>query len=157
MIAIIVTGLSILVTGAVLLLLGYFVPRREIIIGYQEKEIAIIDQSAVKFNKNLEWFKVLGLGIFCIGGFMLSMALLLPSLIGISCFEDEEESPPFKVRIGRSRSSSTGSADSDPEDDDDDDDEKNKAIPVTQQVKSVQPKREADQAICTGEGFTKLK
>ena len=87
---------------------------------------------------------------------MLSMALLLPSLIGISCFEDEEESAPFKVRIGRSRSTSTGSADSDPEGLDDDE-EKNKAIPVTEQVKSVQPKREADQAICTGNGFTNLK
>lgn len=142
--------------GAVLLLLGYFVPRREIIIGYQDKEIAIIDQWAVKFNKNLEWFKVLGLGIFCIGGFMLSMALLLPSLIGISCFEEEEEFSPFKVKIGRSRSTSTGSADSDPEDIDDDE-EKNKAIPVTQQVKPVQPKKEEEQAICTGRGFTKLK
>lgn len=143
-----------MVAGAALLLLGYCVPRREIILGYQDKEIAIIDQSAVKFNKNLEWFKVLGLGIFCIGGFILSMALLLPSLIGISCFEDEEELPPFKVQIGRSRSTSTESADSDTEGEDED---RNKTIPVTEQVKPVQPKREEDRTICMGKGFIKLK
>lgn len=106
-------------------------------------EIGIVDVIATKFNKTLEWFKVLGLGIFCVGGFLLSAALLLPTLVGASCFEREpaEETAPFKVRIGHAS-------------DDESDDEKTSGIPVTEEVKNVQPSRE-EEAVITGGCLTK--
>lgn len=139
-------GLTLLVGGALILLLGYLVPRKDVIVGYQE-EIAIIDESAVAFNKNFEWFKILGLGVFCVGGLVLSTALLLPSLVGTSCFdEDADEATPFKVRIGRGR---------DEEESDSDDDHK-AGIPATETVKGVQPRRE-EEAVITKGALTQLK
>lgn len=137
------TGVCLLACGTIILLLGYLVPRKDVLLG-TTKEIGIVDVIANRFNRTLEWFKVLGLAIFCVGGFLLSTALLLPSLVGASCFENEstDESAPFKVRIGH-----TG--------DEDDEDDKS-GIPATEQVKSVQPRRE-DEAVITGGCLTKLK
>ncbi|KAI1295458.1 Neurensin-1 [Halotydeus destructor] len=143
-------GLLMLTAGCLVLALGYLVPKKEVIITYNQ-EIGIVDKLAVQFNRTLDNFKVIGLAIFCIGGLLLSTALLLPSLVGAQCFEGDamDETTPFKVRIGRR----DGTSDSDEEDDQLD----KVGIPATEQVKSVQPKREEAEAIVTGSGLTKLK
>lgn len=105
----------------------------------------IVDRTSVTFNRNLEWCKFLGLGIFCVGGSLLAAALLLPSLVGLSCLDDDliDESTPFKVRISSKE--------------DDDPALNGSKIPATEEVKSIQPKREHEEAIVTGTGLTKLK
>jgi len=124
---------------------GYLVPRMNIDVGYQE-EMRIIDRAAYMFNQNLDWCKIIGLGIFCVGGTLLSASLLLPSLVGLSCIDDDlsDETTPFKLRI----------------DDEDDCDlnlnENKDKIPATEQLKSVQPKRE-DKMIITHSGLKKVE
>jgi len=132
----------------------------EVIVGYQE-EIAIINTTAIQFNQTLNTCKVVGLAIFCIGGVLLASALLLPSLVGLSCLDDnDDEQEPFKLKIAGDASSS---------DDDDDSDAKKplcgsnnggkngkSRIPATEEVKSVQPKRD-DEMIMTKEGLTKIE
>jgi len=139
------TGFILLVFGSVVLMAGYLVPKMNIDVGYQE-EMRIIDRAAYMFNQNLEWCKIIGLAIFCVGGTLLSASLLLPSLVGLSCIDDEynDETTPFKLRIA---------------DDDDCDEilnEKKDKIPATEELKSVQPKRE-DEMIITHSGLKKVE
>jgi len=92
-------GFILLVFGALVLIAGYLVPKMNIDVGYQE-EMRIIDRAAYAFNQNLEWCKIIGLAIFCVGGTLLSASLLLPSLVGLSCIDDDvnDETTPFKLR-----------------------------------------------------------
>lgn len=129
-----------LVFGSLVLMAGYFVPRMSIDVGYQE-EMRIIDRAALMFNHNLDWCKIIGLAILCVGGTLLSGSLLLPSLIGLTCIEDDlDDDQPFKLRINSS---------------DDSEDEKDK-FPVTEEVTSIQPKRDAE-SIATNSGLTLLE
>ncbi|CAG2113493.1 unnamed protein product [Medioppia subpectinata] len=140
-------GFILLVLGALVLIAGYVMPRMNIDVGYQE-EMRIIDRAAYMFNQNLEWCKIVGLAVFCVGGVLLSGSLLLPGLVGLSCLDDtdDDESTPFKLRIA------------DTEDyycDDLCGDEKKDRIPATEELKSVQPKRE-DKIIITNSGLKKV-
>ena len=131
--------------GAVVMIAGYLMPRLSTDVGYQE-EMRIIDRAAYIFNQNLDWCKIIGLGVFCVGGTLLSASLLLPSLVGLSCLDDsdDDESTPFKLRI------------SDTEDFcDDPSDEAKDRIPATEQLKSVQPKRD-EKVIVTNSGLKKV-
>ena len=115
----------------------------DIDVGYQE-EMRIIDRRAYLFNQRLDWCKVIGLAVFCVGGTLLSASLILPSLTGLSCIDDDnddEEHQPFKLRIV------------DEDEDVNNDDEK---IPATEQVKNIQPKRE-DEMVITKSGLTKVQ
>lgn len=124
---------------------GYLMPRMDIDVGYQE-EMRIIDRAAYMFNQNLDWCKIVGLGVFCVGGTLLSASLLLPGLVGLSCIEDndDDESTPFKLRIADTDDSS-----------DELTTERKTRIPATEQLKSVQPKRE-DKIIITNSGLKKV-
>ena len=124
---------------------GYLLPRLDIDVGYQE-EMRIIDRAAYIFNQNLDWCKIIGLGVFCVGGTLLSASLLLPGLVGLSCIDDndDDESTPFKLRIADTEDYSNELAD----------DSKDR-IPATEELKSVQPKRE-DKIIITNSGLKKV-
>lgn len=115
----------------------------DIDVGYQE-EMRIIDRRAYLLNQRLDWCKVIGLAVFCVGGTLLSASLILPSLTGLSCIDDDngdEEHQPFKLRIV---------------DDDENVNNDDEKIPATEQVKSIQPKRE-DEMVITKTGLTKVE
>lgn len=135
-------GFILLVFGAIVLMAGYFVPRMNIDVGYH-KEMRIIDRAALMFNQNLDWCRIIGLAILCVGGTLLSGALLLPSLIGLTCIEDDalDDDEPFKLRINN--------------DSDESEDEKDK-IPATEEVTSIQPKRDSE-SVATNSGLTLLE
>ena len=126
---------------------GYLVPRLNIDVGYQE-EMRIIDRAAYIFNQNLEWCKIIGLGVFCVGGTLMSASLLLPGLVGLSCIEDsdEDESTPFKLRIADTEELCDELAVETKD---------RTGVPATEQLKSVQPKRE-DKIIITNSGLKKV-
>ncbi|RWS11189.1 Neurensin-1-like protein [Dinothrombium tinctorium] len=134
-------GFLMLTFGSCILLAGYLVPKKQVIIGHQN-EMEIVDRSADNFNKMLENCKIFGLGIFSVGGTLLVAALLLPTLVGLSCFDEEaDESTPFKVCIASDEEELIN---------------KRVKIPATEELKSVQPKRE-EEAVMTGTGLTKLQ
>ncbi|XP_054153092.1 neurensin-1-like [Oppia nitens] len=138
-------GFILLVFGALVLMAGYLMPRMNIDIRYQE-EMRIIDRAAYMFNQNLDLCKIIGLSVFCVGGVLLSSSLLLPGLVGLSCLDDsdDDDSTPFKLRI----------ADIDEFGDEIVDENKDK-IPATEQLKSVQPRRE-DNIIITNSGLKQV-
>lgn len=82
-------GCLTIIVGAIFLAIGFGFSTHKIDVGFQE-EMQIIDKSAVMYNHRLELFKITGLSMLAIGGFLLSMSLLLPSLI-YSSSEDEEQ------------------------------------------------------------------
>lgn len=88
-----------MVLGTLLLLFGYLTPLRIIIVG-QKETMEIVDTSAIRFNQVIQWAKILGFGMFATGGTLVTCSLILPTLIGASCFDDSdktEENTPFKV------------------------------------------------------------
>lgn len=115
--------------GSALLAVGFTFPRMKIDIGYQE-EMRIIDKSAYEFNEHLEQVKGIGLFMFAVGGILVASALLLPSLL---CSDTEEaESRHFKLRIV---------------DDCDPDGADQNLIPITEELKVVQPRQESTTVI----------
>ena len=77
------------VVGIAGVLVGYFVPQRQIIIGKAGSNMEIIDKQAMTFNYVLDVCKLLGLIMFCIGGIVITIGLLLPSCLGNQCEADE--------------------------------------------------------------------
>ncbi|XP_074596667.1 neurensin-1-like [Brevipalpus obovatus] len=134
------TGLLLLLSGSLTLIFTYFYPREEVIIG-QREEMQIIDPRAFDFNKKLDFLKILGLIFFCLGGCSVAVTLILPTLIGASCLDadDEDDSPPFKVMLP------------------DEDVDQEMKVPATQKVTSIQPSRPAEESIVTESGLTKMK
>ncbi|XP_053208760.1 neurensin-1-like [Panonychus citri] len=143
-------GFTLLVVGSFILIFAYGYPRKQVVIG-QAEDTEIVDRLAIEFNKKLDWAKIIGLAVFCCGGSLLAFTLLLPSLVGVSCLDDEDDddTTPFKVTV--------------PEVVHVDGDLKEKAkdsnfrIPVTEKVTSVQPSREKAESVVTESGLTQMK
>ncbi|KAI2800522.1 Neurensin-1 [Blomia tropicalis] len=136
----IIAGALSLFCGAILLVAGFTFPKMKIDIGYQE-EMRIIDKSAFEFNEHLDQFKIIGLAMFAIGGTLVASALLLPSLLSTSNYDDgdEDERSPFKLRINENDAGLIS--------------ENKNLIPITEQVKTVQPKQEKQASIITNAGL----
>lgn len=126
--------------GTIMILVGFTFAKMKIDIGYQE-EMRIIDKSAYDFNIHLNQIKVIGLIFFAIGGVFVASALLLPSLMP-NKDDNQEESTHFKLRIH----------------DDDDDELLNRSknlIPITEELKIIQPKQE-NTTIITNAGLKQI-
>ena len=88
----------------------------------------IIDRNAIDFNIKLNWGKIIGLGTFCVGGLVLALTLILSSLIGSFCFEEDgDENTPFKVAVSNTYQNNFNQD----------------KIPVTEKLTSVQPTRKS--------------
>lgn len=151
-ITVFITGMILMSLGVTMILIGFTINRMQIDIGYQE-EMRIIDKSAYEFNQHLDQIKIIGLICFAFGGLFVASSLLLPSLLpnksnGIDDDDDDDvdESTHLKFNI-------------DPDDDDDDEHRtrvKN-LIPVTEQLKSVQPKQtEKTTSVITNSGLKQI-
>lgn len=120
------TGVNLLVVGAVIILVGYLVPRHQVVIG-QNDDLEVIDRSALRFNYNLDACKLVGLIVFCVGGTIVAIALLFPSFLYSYCDEDWSLQPePFKVGVVSEEDLPPQSP-------------TEKKIPATEQVARIQP------------------
>lgn len=133
-------GINLLVFGVVLLMVGYLIPRKEPVIGHQQ-EMAIIDHAALDFNRNMDFCKVVGLVVFCVGGIVLVTALLLPSLMNQYC-EEELQNDSFRVAVECHESPKSPT---------------DKKIPATEEVANIQPKRGLEnEVVMTNAGLCKI-
>ncbi|CAM1330510.1 Uncharacterised protein r2_g3958 [Pycnogonum litorale] len=141
------TGINIVIIGSVLILVGFFVPTRSIVVGHKD-DIEIIDKGAKSFNHNLELCRVAGLGLLCVGVALLSIVLLLPSCI--KRFYDTDVTmkhhhhhEPFKWKVGVLEPPRTPTE---------------KKIPVTEEVSGVQPRIEPPHSVILSEkGITEVR
>lgn len=131
-------GFILLICGLILLLVGYYVRQRDVVVGYKE-DLEIIDRSSLDFNRNLDICKILGLLVFCLGGAILLAALLIPTVVSNYCDDDDQEA--FKVKASF---------------DDPEESPTEKKIPATEALTSVQPKRGEDHMVITEVGLCKV-
>lgn len=125
------------------LLYGYITPEKEETIGKQA-ELTIKDPNAKQFNIRLDHIKVIGLVVFCAGGSIVALTLILASLVGVSWNDEDDDlddSGTIKVTLP--------SGDNIVNDD--------CKVPVTEEVTSIQPSRQADESVVTGSGLTLIK
>lgn len=80
-------GVNLLVFGIIGVCIGYLVPPKQILMGNVANDVEMIDTGAIGYNLNLDVCKLVGLVLFCSGGFVLAVALLLPSFM--DCFVEE--------------------------------------------------------------------
>ncbi|KAL8590455.1 hypothetical protein ACOMHN_011668 [Nucella lapillus] len=125
-------GVNLLLFGVVGILVGYLVPPKAVIVG-EDKAAGewYIDPSARKFNMTLDAFKLIGLGLFCIGGITLALSLLFPSFLHYCHDEDDdhvddESKVPLRGPEGDRRQGAPLSP-------------LERSIPATSKVRSVQP------------------
>uniref|UniRef100_A0A4W5QVJ1 Neurensin 1 n=1 Tax=Hucho hucho TaxID=62062 RepID=A0A4W5QVJ1_9TELE len=68
-------GTLLLVTGFIVLLVGYATPTK--IEAFGEDELLFVDSHAVRFNRALDVCKLTGAVLFCVGGSLMAVGLLL--------------------------------------------------------------------------------
>ncbi|XP_013790432.2 neurensin-1-like [Limulus polyphemus] len=126
-------GLLLLIFGLILLLLGYFLPQKRVVVDFQA-DLEIIDRSALVFNQHLDICKGTGLIIFCLGGIISLAALLLSSLVTTYC-DEYSEIVRFEANFKEIPSSPTDK------------------IPITEKLTNVQPKDRENHMVVTTTGL----
>lgn len=71
-----------MLVGVITLLVGYLTPQREMIVGHHNN-LEILDRTAIAFNRRLELCRLAGLAVFCCGGLVLLITLLLSTFLHI--------------------------------------------------------------------------
>ncbi|CAG7826668.1 unnamed protein product [Allacma fusca] len=117
-----IIGATLFLLGAVAIVIGYAIPRQETVIGRND-EYEVVDKDAVRFNRNLDICKLIGLAGFCSGGLVLVISLLAPTFTS-SYWEDDPATEPFRVSL-----SSSLVYESEPK----------SPIPVTEKINCIQP------------------
>ncbi|KAG9355735.1 hypothetical protein JZ751_000573 [Albula glossodonta] len=87
-------GVLILTAGLMALTVGYAVPSR--IEAFGEGELVFVDSHAVRFNRGLQLSKLTGAALFCTGGVLMAVGLLLSSFA--KSLPDEESRPQHKFK-----------------------------------------------------------
>ncbi|XP_010878848.2 neurensin-1 [Esox lucius] len=90
-------GTLILVTGLVVLLVGYATPAK--IEAFGEDELLFVDSHAVRFNRALDACKLTGAVLFCVGGGLVAAGLLLSAFTKSSSKEELYLQKKFKERL----------------------------------------------------------
>ncbi|KAJ8033001.1 Neurensin-1 [Holothuria leucospilota] len=134
-------GFNILVLALIALSVSYLVKPRPTNI-YQKNDIPVIDQEAVDFNRKLNGAKVGSLILLCVGGLVLTISLLLPTL-GLTTDPDEIHVDP----------SGTFPPYMPLETNDDDED----GIPYTSKLTSVQPQRAKGESVVAGKDMINVQ
>lgn len=75
-------GINLILVGIITLLVGHLTPQREMIVGHHSN-IEILDHTAVAFNHRLELCRLAGLAVFCCGGLVLLLTLLLSTFFHV--------------------------------------------------------------------------
>ncbi|XP_075225845.1 uncharacterized protein LOC142326990 isoform X2 [Lycorma delicatula] len=71
-------GINLLLLGIIALLVGHLTPPRETVVARVDN-LEILDRSAMTFNSRLHLCRLAGITIFCIGGIVLMLTLLISS------------------------------------------------------------------------------
>ncbi|CAG2054423.1 unnamed protein product [Timema podura] len=130
-------GVNLLLVGIIALLVGYLTPQRDMVVGYQDN-LEILDRWAIAFNRRLELCRLAGLAVFCCGGLVLMVTLILSTFFHTNnngCCDDTYTYAtatviePFIVSE-TPESSVPGNK-----------------IPITEQIKTVQPTMWPDNAM----------
>ncbi|KAJ8268318.1 hypothetical protein COCON_G00134900 [Conger conger] len=90
-------GMLILTSGLVALTVGYTVPSK--IEAFGEGEMVFVDNQAVHFNQGLHLSKLAGAALFCAGGVLMAVGLLLSAFSRGSSKEEAYLQHRFKERI----------------------------------------------------------
>ena len=130
-------GINLILVGVITLLVGYLTPQREMVVGHHNN-LEILDRSAIAFNRRLELCRLAGLAVFCCGGLVLLLTLLLSSFLHVGSHNNNNSQccgdntyygyvstslvEPFIAAPNQTVPISTGIK-----------------IPITEQIKSVQP------------------
>ncbi|XP_063244131.1 uncharacterized protein LOC134543156 [Bacillus rossius redtenbacheri] len=119
------SGVNLLLVGVIALLVGYLTPPRDMVVGYQDN-LEILDRWAIAFNHRLELCRLAGLTVFCCGGLVLLVTLALSSMLagrrhGAEWRPTVGLTPPSEPFVVGESGLAAGN------------------IPVTEQIKSVQP------------------
>ncbi|XP_054708569.1 neurensin-1-like [Uloborus diversus] len=127
--------------GVILILVGYLTPLHEGIKSHQE-DYVIVDRDAAKFNYYIKVCRMMGLISFCGGGCIFSIALLVSFFFNMNYTEEEEDDPlePLCVTLDTEDVPQTPT---------------DKKIPATEELTSVQPKREVEEVVMTNSGLCK--
>jgi hypothetical protein len=131
-------GINLILVGVITLLVGYLTPQREMIVGHHNN-LEIVDRTAIAFNRRLEVCRLAGLAVFCIGGVVLLFTLLLSTFLHIGSHKNNNgccnENTYFgyvktslvePFNAGQNQGSNIPAA-------------AGIKIPITEQIKSVQP------------------
>lgn len=135
-------GFNILFLALIAILVSYLVKPRPTNI-YQKDDIPVVDQEAKDFNKKLNAAKVGSLVLLCVGGLILTISLLLPTL-GITVDPDE-------IHVDPSGSFPPYMPLENKEDEDED------GIPYTSKLTSVQPERAKGESVVAGKDMVKVQ
>ncbi|XP_045552561.1 neurensin-1-like [Salmo salar] len=90
-------GTLILVTGLIVLLVGYATPTK--IEAFGEDELLFVDSHAVRFNRALDVCKLTGAVLFCVGGGLMAVGLLLSAFSKTYSKEELYLQQKFKERL----------------------------------------------------------
>ncbi|XP_014662016.1 PREDICTED: neurensin-1-like [Priapulus caudatus] len=126
------SGVNLVVFGLVAILVGYLVPQRPEVVDHQGYYDAI-SKNALRYNTNLDIFKLVGLIVFCIGGCLLAVSLLFPSFLYQWCEDDLLASEPFGISTKDTEKEPLSPTE--------------KRVPGIPVVKGVQPQRDSNEAV----------
>ncbi|XP_049777519.1 nucleolar protein dao-5-like [Schistocerca cancellata] len=72
-------GANLLLIGMIAMLVGHLTPPRQVVLetGY---DLEVLDRTAIAFNHRLELCRLVGLGVFCCGGMVLLITLLVSTI-----------------------------------------------------------------------------
>ncbi|XP_034467628.1 neurensin-1 [Hippoglossus hippoglossus] len=92
-----VFGSLILVSGFIIVLVGYTTPTR--IEAFGEDDLLFVDSHAVSFNRALDVCKLTGAVLFCVGGTSMAVGLLLSAFAKSYSKEELYLQQKFKERL----------------------------------------------------------
>ncbi|XP_040900898.1 neurensin-1 [Toxotes jaculatrix] len=90
-------GTLILLTGLIVVLVGYATPAR--IEAFGEDDLLFVDSHAVSFNRALDVCKLTGAVLFCVGGTSMAVGLLLSAFAKSYSKEELYLQQKFKERL----------------------------------------------------------
>lgn len=143
-----------LVIGIIAITAGFLTPQRPINIGTSTDDAGrqFVDRSAASFDLKLEICRLVGLTMFCAGGLILAVALMIPTFLYRYCGDATDYGDDVTAVMVDSGGGGL----------DQDDDEARPlpvkvAVPVTEKLTEVQPPRRAGQTSMVGDVMYEYK
>ncbi|XP_067009201.2 nucleolar protein dao-5 [Anabrus simplex] len=78
------SGINLMLIGLIALMVGYFTPQRKMVVAYHD-ELEILDRWAIAFNHRLDMCRLVGLAVFCFGGVIVLITLLVSTFLHNNC------------------------------------------------------------------------